>query len=174
MLVETWKDIVGYEGRYQVSDQGRIKSLPNSRRFSELVMKLAGHPKTGHYICNLTDQFDGKWRQKSYFVHTLELAAFVGERPEGFEGCHNDGNPQNNALTNLRWDTTSSNQMDRVAHGTSNRGVRNRAAKLDEATARWIKSRLTAGEKVGALAEEFGLWHGAISAIKNERTWAWL
>lgn len=46
------------------------------------------------------------------------LTAFVGPRPDGMVTCHNDGNPANNNLSNLRWDTQSNNQLDAVKHGT--------------------------------------------------------
>lgn len=51
-------------------------------------------------------------------VHRLVLEAFVGPCPEGMEGCHGDGDPTNNSLGNLRWDTATSNQLDKVRHGT--------------------------------------------------------
>lgn len=51
-------------------------------------------------------------------IHRLVLAAFVGAPPEGLIGCHNDGNKLNNHVSNLRWDTYSSNMLDAVKHGT--------------------------------------------------------
>ena len=50
-------------------------------------------------------------------MHCLVLEAFIGLRPKNMECCHNDGNPQNNDLTNLRWDTKLSNAKDRIKHG---------------------------------------------------------
>jgi hypothetical protein len=50
-------------------------------------------------------------------IHTLVLEAFAGPRPEGMEGCHNDGNPTNNHIDNLRWDTRSANNQDTLRHG---------------------------------------------------------
>lgn len=51
------------------------------------------------------------------YVHTAVLLAFVGERPEGLEACHNNGIPSDNRLENLRWDTRSSNRRDTILHG---------------------------------------------------------
>lgn len=59
---------------------------------------------------------------KMHFVHRLILEAFSGPCPQGFEACHCDGQVTNNAISNLRWDTRSSNALDRHLHGTSNRG----------------------------------------------------
>lgn len=50
-------------------------------------------------------------------VHRLVLEAFVGPRPDAYQGCHYDGDPTNNRLDNLRWDTASANNKDRVRHG---------------------------------------------------------
>lgn len=61
------------------------------------------------------------WRegkQRSGLVHRLVLSAFVTSPREGVEGLHRDGDPTNNALTNLAWGTHSENQFDQVAHGT--------------------------------------------------------
>lgn len=46
------------------------------------------------------------------------LTAFVGPCPDGMEGCHNDGDPHNNRLDNLRWDTRANNARDAIRHGT--------------------------------------------------------
>lgn len=50
-------------------------------------------------------------------IHSLVLEAFVGPRPDGMEGCHNDGDPANNHLANLRWDTRAANNQDTLRHG---------------------------------------------------------
>ncbi|MEJ7806020.1 MAG: NUMOD4 domain-containing protein [Telluria sp.] len=169
--MEVWRDVVGYEGRYQVSDQGRVKSLPNARRKSELILKQSPHVKSGHMIVRLTDSYGGRWRQGNYYVHALVLTAFLCFAPTGEEGCHDDGNPANNALKNLRWDTRASNQADRTKHGTDNAGERNGQATLTEQNVRSIKTRLATGAKVGVLAKEFGVVHGAISLIKQGKRW---
>jgi len=51
-------------------------------------------------------------------VHRLVLEAFIGPAPKGTICCHNDGDPTNNRLENLRWDTHSSNTRDAIRHGT--------------------------------------------------------
>jgi HNH endonuclease len=54
------------------------------------------------------------------YIHAEVLMAFVGPRPEGLDACHNDGHPQNNHVTNLRWDTRLANNRDILKHGTHN------------------------------------------------------
>lgn len=72
----------------------------------------------------------------------------------------------------MRWKTPSENQMDRVAHGTSNRGERCGSARLTENDVRTI--RIRSDERVGVLAREYGVTHGTIIAIRKRKSWAWL
>lgn len=125
MKHEEWRPVPGLEGIYEVSNCGRVKSL--SRRDSrghlrkEKVLKLDSQD-SGHLVVGLYRP--GSTRQKTYPIHRLVLEAFVGSCPEGMEGCHNDGNPTNNHVGNLRWDTRKENQKDKVRHG--NHPMKNR------------------------------------------------
>lgn len=113
---EAWKPIPGYEGRYEVSDLGRVKSLPqltsDGRRLKPKVLR--GRPqKSGHLSVPLT--LGGTCRNG--LVHRLVLIAFTGPPPPGMHALHRDGNPSNNLLSNLRWGTPSQNSFDAVVHG---------------------------------------------------------
>lgn len=113
---EVWKPVSSYEGIYEVSDAGRVRSVA---RFD-----AAGHWRDGREMTTRADA-DGYLRvplcklgkKTSHGVHRLVLSAFEGEPQDGAHACHNDGNPANNRLTNLRWDTASANARDRVQHG---------------------------------------------------------
>lgn len=108
--MEVWKDVVGYEGLYKVSDLGRVVS----ERFGKTrLMKLS--LKSGYCVVGLTKNK----RQRVKGVHVLVLEAFVSPRPEGTLCCHGDGNRTNNQLSNLRWDSPYENYMDAVRHGTA-------------------------------------------------------
>lgn len=111
--METWKPVKGAEGRYEVSDLGNVKSLvaPGGER----VLKPYPHVKSGHRMLALSVR---RGEVKMKYVHLLVLEAFRGDAPKGMEGCHSDGNPGNNALANLRWDTRSNNNKDAIRHGT--------------------------------------------------------
>ena len=171
MTTEQWRDLPGFVGRYQVSNYGRVKSLPNARRHSELIMSPAIH-KSGYLILNLTmAKPGGGWKQKSYWLHRLVLETWEGECPPGMEGCHNDGNPLNCRADNLRWDTPESNQHDKIRHGTANLRAQNPAAVLTEAKVIEIKRLLASGVGVMQVSRQFNVSKGAISAIKNGRTW---
>ena len=120
-LTEEWRSVVGYEGAYEVSSLGRVRSMDRvifraGTRKAHLrgqIRKLQKR-KTGHMTVPLWSHDVVEYA----FVHRLVLEAFVGLRPEGLEGCHNDGDPTNNVPSNLRWDTHSSNVYDRREHGT--------------------------------------------------------
>jgi hypothetical protein len=161
-IMENWKPVVGYEGLYEVSDSGRLR---NTR---------TGHEKA--YTINRRENrpFVGLWRNnriKIFKPHTLVMTAFVGSRPQGMECCHNDGNPWNNRLENLRWDTPRNNQLDRIKHGTSNRGERCAAAKLTEAQVLAIRADT---RKQKAIAAEYGVRDNTISRIKSGKRWGHL
>ena len=79
----------------------------------------------------------------SRHVHRLVLEAFLGPCPPGLICCHNDGDPANNRLSNLRWDTYKSNSEDMLRHGTRRMGSA-AGAKLDEEDVLGIR-RLKAG-----------------------------
>ena len=85
---------------------------------------------------------------------------------KGHEGCVNP--------SHLRWATTSENQMDRVLHGTSNRGERNARAVLTADDVRAIRLRLAAGEMGKDLAASYSVSPMTISSIKTGRLWSWL
>lgn len=112
MSVENWLPIPGYPG-YEVSDMGRVRSFKKTG-FSHLffsspkILKATpthyGYPE----VC-LRNGRSRRWR-----VHQLVMLIFVGPCPEGLEVCHNDGDPLNNRLSNLRYDTHTNNMKDIV------------------------------------------------------------
>lgn len=116
MTEERWLPVVGYEGRYEVSDLGRVRERTG---FGLVFMKPLTPLPSGHLRFSVSGM--GKPRGQRY-VHRAVLEAFVGPCPPGMECCHWDDDPANNRLENLRWDTPSGNARDRV------RNARKRAA----------------------------------------------
>lgn len=114
---ERWAPLPGWEEFYEISDHGRVRSLPRvdslGRNWPGRIRKLGYHP-AGYWLIGLR----GGGKATTKLVHSLVLTAFVGPRPEGLNACHNDGDPSNNHVDNLRWDTQSSNLLDAVQHGT--------------------------------------------------------
>ena len=113
---ETWKAVVGYEGIYEVSNHGQVRSLPridmsgNNRlgKMRKLEIDKDGYNK-------IVLRLDGVSRK--FLVHRLVLEAFVGPCPENMEACHNNGMPGDNHVPNLRWDTNEANKADIIRHG---------------------------------------------------------
>lgn len=113
MIVEEWKDIPGYEGKYQASDQGNVRALPHPvrlvtrtgtecTRMSPGRMLRPGAQASGHVSVAL-----GKYNSQS--VHRLVLTTFIGPCPEGCEALHLNHKPADNRLTNLIWGPRSEN-----------------------------------------------------------------
>ena len=124
---ENWTPIPGYEGSYEVSDLGRVRSLDRvvkgpggfPKRVKGTMLSPSTHP-TGYKRVSLAKGGENITRG----VHQLVMLAFVGARPEGMEVCHNDGNPANTRLENLRYDTLSANQREIVTHGRNEKANR--------------------------------------------------
>ena len=112
---------------------------------------------------------DGQYVRKygSYFV----LLATVGQRPNGTESCHEDGDCTNDAPSNLRWDTKSANENDKKIHGTSSCGERSSTAKLTKTKVNEIRQRRTNGELLKSLAFCFGVTEANISYICKNKSW---
>ncbi len=103
-----WYEIPGFSG-YRINHAGDVLSM----KYSEpRVMK--SWVSEGYRRISLRK--DGKYHQ--FKIGALLLMTFVGPCPEGMELCHNDGHSLNDALSNLRWDTSSENNYDQVLHGT--------------------------------------------------------
>lgn len=93
-MEEEWKWIKGYEGYYQISNLGRIKSF--KRHKSGYI--LSNKNKKGGYF-SVVLIANGK--RRSCRIHVLVAEAFIGEIPVGFHVHHKDDNKQNNVVTNL-------------------------------------------------------------------------
>lgn len=175
---EAWRDVIGYEGHYQISDQGRLRSLRRTVMFSRRG-KLIAYSLQGK-ILNLKIDKDGYSRARlwkdgvvqQHAVHRLVLMAFVGPCPQGMESRHLDGKPTNNSVGNLVWDTHFNNIADRVTHGTAPRGERSRSAKLTEDQVREIRHLYSKGGVTRErLAVRFGVSPATVSHITTRRNW---
>lgn len=118
--LEVWKPVPGYEGLYEVSSIGRVKSLPRLR-VKGGIMKLRPGNKSGCYLAVALSKHDVR---VVHYVHYLVLLAFVGPRPEGLEVRHLDGNDLNNTLGNLAYGTSAENKADVLRHGRHHLGNR--------------------------------------------------
>jgi hypothetical protein len=106
---ENWKPISGFEGLYEISDQGNLKSLRRNRLMRPSVVNDVGH---------LQARLSKMGTVRYAYVHRLVLEAFVGQCPPGMQCRHLNGDPSDNRLENLRWGTPSEDNYDRIRHGT--------------------------------------------------------
>jgi hypothetical protein len=162
--MEQWKDVVGYEGRYQVSDLGNVRSLPNATRSGVRLLALNTF-RNGYKYVNL---YRGTSKKEKWLVHMLVAQAFIGSAPVGQEVRHRDGVRGNCALTNLCYGTRVENQADRIEHGTSNQGVRHPRARLVETQVLEIRN---SNEIASTLAAKYSVSESLIHQIKRCQVW---
>lgn len=173
-VTERWLPVIGWEGYYEVSDLGRVKSLARtipdslvgSKRLKERILKPTG----ALYLQVKLARFGQKHQRR---VHWLVLESFVGPRPDGMEGRHLDGNPKNAALSNLEYGTPSQNQRDRIDHGTDDRGERSVSAKLTASDVLKIRE-LRGVLSQQSIALRFGVSRALVRAVLDRRQWSWL
>lgn len=162
---------------YFADEQGNIFSMNSDGRFgskrpTKARMLKPGKDRDGYFLVSL--QRDGK--QFTRRGHHLILETFVGPRPEEMEACHNDGNPANNRLDNLRWDTAKNNQHDKIAHGTNHgpRGGENGQSKLNEMQVRIAHRYCEMDTERGSqayIAKAFHVTPQNIGSIVRRETW---
>lgn len=176
MKEEIWKPVVGFEGLYEVSDLGRVRSLDRYVTFqnrwgSLTTRRFAGQlvqpgPHQGGY---LQAHFAIAGKDVSRTLHSVVAEAFIGPRPPGYEVLHKDGDQTNNCSDNLRYGTRLENEADKEVHGTRQRGEKHKSSKLTEADVLQIRARV--GERLEDLAAEFGCTFSNISAIQLRKSW---
>ena len=114
--MEEWRPVVGYEGLYEVSSHGRVRSLDrvttymDGRRvaYQGRVLALSDNGY-GYAVVTLSR---GRRDKKVRLVHSLVMESFDGPRPTGFDICHRDNDKRNNRPENLRYDTREGNLAD--------------------------------------------------------------
>lgn len=155
---------------YRVGDDGSVWSRHNNRYGLGQVwrrLKPIRFGKTNHRMVSLRN--GDKITQ--FQIHRLVLEAFVGPCPEGMECCHNDGDPTNNRLDNLRWDTRQANVEDSIKHGTKPKGERCSYAKLTAQQVGEIRQRLKEGETQARIAKEFMVSQALVSFVNSGKRW---
>lgn len=171
---EIWKAVPGFEGHYEVSNRGRVRSLDRmipSRWGGEFLKKgrvLQGHNDNGYRRVNLCK--DGSPSQHQ--VHRLVAAAFIGPCPEGCEVNHKNFDRSDNRVENLEYVTPAEN----VAHATRNghvggkRGEKHYRARLSTEDVEEIKELVAAGNTQSDVAERFGVGQSHVSRIVNNKS----
>lgn len=175
---EEWRPIPSSGGYYEASSLGKVRSVDRlvgrtdgrTRNLRGKILRQQVDSQTGYpKVCLYRDG-----RRTHRYVHALVAEAFFGPCPEGQEVAHGSGVKTDVSVSNLRYATYAENQADKILHGTSNRGVRNPDAVLDEAGVWTIVERLNDGVFQRIIAEEFGIARTTVSAIATGRAWGHL
>lgn len=176
-MTELWRPVVGYEGLYEVSSLGRVRSLPQ-------VVPVIGHPKQGYTSKTIKGRVLTGWiashgylmvtlggrSGRQALVHRLVCEAFHGPCPEGYEVCHGPNGKLDNRASQLRWGTRSENHgIDRDRDGTKVNGEKHHNAKLKESDVLNILRRK--GESASKLGTEYKVAPRTIRDIFNGKTW---
>lgn len=169
-MSEQWRAVVGFDGDYEVSNEGRFRSYVTScshyrsRRKEPVV--LSPVRQKGYFVVGLR-RF-GQAARLRVQLHRLVLEAFVGPCPEGMECCHNNGIRDDNRLQNLRWATRRENHFDKKKHGTFQSGDGHYKARL---TIDQVMEIRRSNKSDGELAKIYGVSISHIGNIKKGRTW---
>lgn len=173
--MEMWKPVPNFEGYYEVSSLGRVRSVDRvvSRQYPDgrvcQVRRKGGLRKLEYRDGYAVVRLQADKRIFKPYVHRIVCEAFNGPCPEGKSvAAHNDGDFTNNTPKNLRWATYAENQRDREGHGTHNRGERSHLAKLTWDAAEEIRSSSLPSSVIAAA---FGVSAANVRQIRRGETW---
>ena len=167
-MTEEWRAVVGYEGRYEVSSLGRVRSLDRTakirggsfRTVKGRVLKPLNH--TCGYLAV------GLGRRNQKLIHILVAEAFLGRRPSGLDVRHLDGNPRNNRVSNLVYGSRSENMRDVARYDKVVRG------RISIDILRAVRQRLNRGEPCNKIAEALNVSANVVYKIKSGRTFSYI
>lgn len=164
-----WRSVVGFEGRYAVSDEGEFMSMDFKGSGLPGLMKTSRH-MGGYRQINLVV---ARGTVKRHLVHRLVAQAFLGECPVGFQVNHINGDKGDNRITNLEYCSPSENK--RHAHITglarARFGEETSQAKLKEGDIVKIRELLGLGMTHAEIAKHYGVSRSNISLIKSGKLW---
>jgi hypothetical protein len=179
LMQELWAPVVGWEGLYEVSDLGRVKSL--ARQVTQRAGVVAsvrerilrpGTDSSGYLQVCLHKNGDSRM----WLVHHLVTRAFIGPRPEGLEVRHGKNGKLDNSLANLCYGTHKQNCEDRIRDGVSGRGETHPKNRITAEQVREARRLVATGPKgtLTRLAKEWGLTQQALGQAVKGITWSWL
>lgn len=170
MIDEQWRQIPEFPA-YSISNHGRVR-----RDISGVGRCKAGRllkPKrkwNGYLDVALYNDRGVKYKS----IHALVALVFMGPRPAKMDVAHVNGVRDDNRAENLRYATRSQNNMDKVGHGTDNRGSKNYAAKWTEEDVIAAKKLKAQGVRVSEIARMFNLSHSTVSLALSGKQWSHL
>lgn len=175
---EVWKDIKGFEGSYQVSNLGKVRSLDRE------ITKTNRHGDVQNFKLKgkeLRFNDNGKGylsvqlgRGNRRYVHRLVAEMFIDNPFELPTINHIDNNTKNNNVTNIEWVTQQENIQHKVRQGRQHKGERIPSTKLKEDDVREIRKLLSDGVSQTKIAEMYNITQTPVSKIKRGVTWSYV
>lgn len=156
--METWRDAVGFESHYEVSNHGNVRRKGRINPLAKVT------DKDGYVVhC-----FSINNSRHNVMAHQLVATAFIGPRPSGLLTLHEDGDQLNNCPGNLYYGTPKQNTADAIRHGTLRRGINHGKAKLTDQDVIAIRAMSGTRDEV---AKAFGVSQATVSNIINRKIW---
>jgi len=161
---EVWESVVGYDGRYMVSNIGRVYSIKTNKYLKQNIR--SGYPSVKlQFNCS----------KKTYSTHRLVAAAFIKNESGKREVNHRDGDKENNHVLNLEWATPSENMSHAVKNGLvslpSQMGESHSQSKLTNENVILIRLLGRMGKPINHLSAVFGVSSPAVSMAANYKRW---
>ena len=166
-MTEVYLPVIGFEGLYEVSNQGKVRSLPRKRAgqsYGGKILKTSLDHCTGYMLLVLHDS----GRRQSSRVHVLVAEAFLGPRPKGLFVLHGPNGTSDNSAANLSYGTPAQNMADKRRDGTHTEGELIGNSKLTKEKVIEIYCSPEPGIR---FAEKYGVTKGAISLIRSGKNW---
>lgn len=160
--MENWKPIAGYEGRYDISDKGNVRSRITSKILKALL-------RGGYRRFRLADGHNGgKW----FTASRLVASTFIPNPDNKPEVNHKDGDKNNDSVSNLEWATCARNTQHAYDNDLATRDKRNLwNPKLRPTDIPIIRSLLATGQSYSTVAAQFGVSIRNIALIKQKKIW---
>ncbi len=172
METEIWKDIKGFENKYQISSLGNVKSIDrydSLGRFKPSKLRTISIEKDGYSYITLVGN---KSKSKSFFIHRLVAQAFLPlPKTKDLQINHIDGNKNNNSIDNLEWVTAQENVIHALKTGLRCSGEDHYWAKLTNAQVLEIPNLLNLGYTQKKISKLYNVSYSTIKNICQKRKW---
>lgn len=166
--MERWAQVKGYEGVYEVSDEGRVRRITASIAHAGNLIKKPFVTHNGYFRVPLSMHS----KVKTFFVHRLIYTAFIGSIPDKMEINHKNGNKQDNRVDNLELVTSKENKRHAFeVLGIKKEGEKHGMSKLKNSDIPIIRSLIAQGVNKKAIAIQFGVSRDTIFQIHWGKIW---
>jgi len=172
--MEIWKDIQGYEGKYRISNTGRVISLPRKKWNGKTMLNILGKEKN---IClgKIGYKCTRLWKNgksQLVYIHRLLAIHFIPNPDNLPEVNHKNGNKGNTYLSNLEWISHAGNLAHAGEKGLMSHGEGRYNAKLTDMKVKEIRERFKKGGiTLTQLAEDYGVNRANIRPIIDGKRW---